>query len=78
MRTFEPYLPPADTTPDIVVDERDADDEKPASAVFDNRRRGEPLLSCDCMTCFGYCLLNHEILERELRNGEQRAKSITD
>lgn len=28
-----------------------------ASAVFDNGRRGEPLLGCDCVQCFGYCML---------------------
>ena len=37
-----------------------------ASAVFDNRRRGEPLLGCDCVTCFGYCLINQDVALREL------------
>lgn len=30
--------------------------EKPASAVFDNGRRGNPKPGCDCVQCFGYCL----------------------
>jgi len=29
---------------------------RPASGVFDTGRRGEPLRTCDCMTCFGYCI----------------------
>ena len=30
--------------------------EKRESEIFDNGRRGEPLISCDCITCFGYCV----------------------
>lgn len=26
------------------------------SQVFDNGRRGVPLVGCDCVVCFGYCL----------------------
>lgn len=29
-----------------------------ASAVVDNGRRGEPKLGCDCMQCFGYCMVD--------------------
>jgi hypothetical protein len=26
--------------------------------IFDNGRRGNPRLGCDCVQCFGYCLSN--------------------
>jgi hypothetical protein len=29
-----------------------------SSAVSDNGRRGEPRSGCDCMQCFGYCIIN--------------------
>jgi len=31
---------------------------KPATAVFDKGRRGNPLPGCDCVQCFGYCMIN--------------------
>jgi hypothetical protein len=39
-------------------------DTLPASAVFDNGRRGEPRLGCDCVQCFGYCLINQDEADR--------------
>jgi hypothetical protein len=30
--------------------------EQPASGVFDNGRRGDPIPGCDCVQCFGYCI----------------------
>jgi len=30
---------------------------KPVTAVFDKGRRGNPLPGCDCVQCFGYCLI---------------------
>ena len=48
--------------------------EPPAvTAVFDNGRRGQPLNSCDCVTCFGYCILSPEVRERELRSSLEAA-----
>jgi hypothetical protein len=29
-----------------------------ASAVFDNGRRGQPRAGCDCVQCFGYCMID--------------------
>lgn len=31
-----------------------------ASTVFDNRRRGMPRPGCDCVQCFGYCLVDQD------------------
>lgn len=39
---------------------------KPATEIFDRGRRGEPMLGCDCMQCFGYCLVDHDVARREL------------
>lgn len=40
------------------------------SEIFDNGRRGEPLNSCDCITCFGYCITNKSLIQRELPDDE--------
>ena len=37
-----------------------------AYAVRDNGRRGEPLPGCDCMRCFGMCLVDPDIAHREI------------
>lgn len=39
---------------------------KPATEIFDRGRRGEPMLGCDCMQCFGYCLTDHDVARRNL------------
>jgi hypothetical protein len=39
--------------------------EKPASAVYDKGRRGEPLPGCDCVQCFGYCMVDGDEAERQ-------------
>ena len=39
---------------------------RPATEVFDRGRRGEPSLGCDCMQCFGYCMVDHDVARREL------------
>lgn len=31
--------------------------DKPSTAVYDKGRRGNPLPGCDCVQCFGYCLV---------------------
>ena len=45
---------------------RTADDEGVVTEVFDRRRRGGPLLGCDCMHCFGYCMINRDSERREM------------
>jgi len=56
----------------LCYNERDesveTDDTKPASEVFDRGRRGEPLMGCDCMQCFGYCPIDRETANREARD----------
>jgi hypothetical protein len=37
-----------------------------ASAVYDRGRRGEPLPGCDCMRCFGYCMIDREAERRDM------------
>jgi hypothetical protein len=31
-----------------------------ASSVYDNGRRGMPKNGCDCVQCFGYCLVDKD------------------
>lgn len=47
-----------------------------STAVFDNGRRGEPKISCDCVTCFGYCLVIDP--EAALRERNVRPAGITE
>ena len=51
-------------------------DAKPATEVYDRGRRGEQLLGCDCFQCFGYCLIDREIVRREAV--EQFYQKLTD
>ena len=37
-----------------------------ASAVYDRGRRGEPLPGCDCIRCFGYCMIDREAERRDM------------
>lgn len=37
---------------------------KPASAVSDNGRRGAPIPGCDCVQCFGYCMVDRDEADR--------------
>lgn len=34
--------------------------EELASAVYDNGRRGQPKPGCDCVQCFGYCMIDND------------------
>jgi hypothetical protein len=36
-----------------------------AYVIRDNGRRGEPLPGCDCMRCFGMCLVDPDVAHRE-------------
>jgi hypothetical protein len=31
-----------------------------STAVYDTGRRGEPKMGCDCVQCFGYCLVDRD------------------
>lgn len=54
-------------------------DLKPASAVFDNGRRGNPLLGCDCVVCFGYCMIDaDEAVRAKLQTADKRSHDETD
>lgn len=49
------------------------------SQVFDSGRRGAPLISCDCVVCFGYCCVDRDIAGRELRlRRETKTEGIGD
>jgi hypothetical protein len=45
-----------------------------SSAIVDNGRRGEPRAGCDCMQCFGYCIIDTDqaVREQALRNDARR------
>jgi hypothetical protein len=44
-----------------------------ASAVVDNGRRGQPRPGCDCVQCFGYCLIDDaEATRHSWKAGEQQ------
>ncbi len=47
---------------------------KPATAVFDKRRRGNPLPGCDCVQCFGYCFIDGDLRERIIRSNTNHKK----
>ena len=36
-----------------------------AHEVFDTRRRGEPRLGCDCMYCWGQCMIRQDMALRD-------------
>lgn len=46
-----------------------------ATSVYDNGRRGEPKPGCDCVQCFGYCIINEDqaLRDRALRNDRKPA-----
>lgn len=46
---------------------------KLTSAVFDNGRRGNPRPGCDCVQCFGYCLIDEN---KAIRDTAARADRI--
>lgn len=37
-----------------------------ATAVYDNGRRGGPKPGCDCVQCFGYCMVDQDAYQREM------------
>ena len=52
--------------------------ERRESEIFDNGRRGEPRLGCDCEACFGYCIVDHDIGRQELPDAESNTEVVTD
>jgi len=49
--------------------------EHDAAEVIDNGRRGEPISGCDCMQCFGRCMVDSELRYREgLRRTDERGR----
>lgn len=36
-----------------------------AGEMHDNRRRGNPKNGCDCVQCFGYCIVEAEVALRQ-------------
>ena len=41
-----------------------------------SRRSGPPLPGCDCMQCFGYCLINSDVQLRELMSARDEASAL--
>ena len=35
-----------------------------ATEIFDKGRRGNPLPGCDCVQCFGYCMVNQLVADQ--------------
>ena len=35
------------------------------SVLTDNKRRGDPKPGCDCVQCFGMCIVEHELAVRD-------------
>lgn len=46
-----------------------------AYVIRDNGRRGEPLPGCDCMRCFGMCLIDPDIAHREISERFETAET---
>ena len=47
-------------------------DEPLATAVYDRGRRGNPLPGCDCVQCFGYCMIDGDEAMRARAGNEDR------
>ena len=52
--------------------------ERLATSVYDNGRRGSPKPGCDCVQCFGYCMVNTDVSYREIRLRVERAAVVSD
>jgi len=47
------------------------------TAVQDRGRRGNPLPGCDCVQCFGYCLIDADVANRAvIERSERYAKKL--
>lgn len=38
---------------------------RPVTRVFDTGRRGGPRPGCDCVQCFGYCIIDRGLTNHE-------------
>lgn len=52
--------------------------EKPASAVYDKGRRGNPLPGCDCVQCFGYCQIDGDLRLRQSFAKQESSSAVDD
>ena len=46
------------------------------SAVFDNGRRGVPRAGCDCVQCFGYCLIDRDEALRTMQSKSEVSRQV--
>jgi len=51
-----------------------------ATSVYDNGRRGSPKPGCDCVQCFGYCIVDAEAAARQLfaRSDERKTAALDE
>jgi len=63
------YLPPAiqQAPHEAAANLFNEPDVAQSTAVFDKGRRGNPLPGCDCVQCFGYCMIDGDERERILQ-----------
>ena len=54
------------------------DSEKSVSEVFDNQRRGDPLPGCDCVACFGYCMIDREAERRDMLRFKEQIATVAE
>ena len=55
------------------------DDTELTTAVFDTGRRGAPRPGCDCVQCFGYCMVDHDLAHRDrLSRALQEARAVRE
>ena len=47
-----------------------------ATEVFDNGRRGTPKPGCDCIQCFGYCMVDQDAYLRETATSNAGAAAV--
>jgi hypothetical protein len=40
----------------------------------DNMRRGNPLPGCDCVQCFGHCIIDHDLAHRVLMERSEQVE----
>ena len=48
------------------------------SEIFDNGRRGVPRLGCDCVQCFGRCIIDYDAARREVLSRKEESLPIKE
>ena len=71
------YLPPAVKQDPAALTFNDPE-AAPATAVFDRGRRGNPLPGCDCVQCFGYCMIDGDERERILHSHSEEMNRVRE